>query len=98
MSTQQLAPVLTRRRPRPLAQTRDQYIQRCADDFYKWQATHRPADNEFLLHDGPPYANGDLHAGHALNKILKDIILRVKVQQGAHFPPPSLLYPRPQPS
>jgi len=35
-----------------------------------------------LLHDGPPYANGDLHAGHALNKILKDIILRVKVQQG----------------
>jgi isoleucyl-tRNA synthetase len=35
-----------------------------------------------VLHDGPPYANGDLHAGHALNKILKDIILRVKVQQG----------------
>ncbi|KAK4153310.1 hypothetical protein C8A00DRAFT_33935 [Chaetomidium leptoderma] len=68
--------------PRPLPQNREQYIQRCADDFYKWQAANRPAADEFLLHDGPPYANGSLHAGHALNKILKDIILRVKVQQG----------------
>jgi len=33
----------------------------------------------FILHDGPPYANGDLHIGHALNKILKDIINRYKV-------------------
>lgn len=31
---------------------------------------------EFILHDGPPYANGDIHAGHALNKILKDILIR----------------------
>ena len=35
-----------------------------------------------MLHDGPPYANGPLHIGHALNKILKDMVLRVKVQQG----------------
>ncbi|KAH8883635.1 isoleucyl-tRNA synthetase [Thozetella sp. PMI_491] len=68
--------------PRPILQNRDQYIQRCADDLYKWQAANRPADNTFVLHDGPPYANGSLHAGHALNKILKDMILRVKVQQG----------------
>ena len=33
----------------------------------------------FILHDGPPYDNGDLHIGHALNKILKDIINRYKV-------------------
>lgn len=33
----------------------------------------------FILHDGPPYANGDLHMGHALNKILKDMINRYKV-------------------
>lgn len=33
----------------------------------------------FILHDGPPYANGKLHIGHALNKILKDIINRYKV-------------------
>ena len=32
----------------------------------------------FVLHDGPPYANGDIHIGHALNKILKDIILKYK--------------------
>ncbi|KAK3382506.1 tRNA synthetases class I-domain-containing protein [Lasiosphaeria ovina] len=68
--------------PRPQGQLRDQYIQRCADDLYRWQAANRPADGEFVLHDGPPYANGSLHAGHALNKILKDVILRVKVQQG----------------
>lgn len=69
--------------PRPvLNQTADR-IQRCADDFYKWQSKQRPHHDTFILHDGPPYANGDLHAGHALNKILKDIILRVKVQQGS---------------
>lgn len=72
-----------RLRPRPLPQQREQYIRRCADDFYKWQHENRPADDSFTLHDGPPYANGTLHTGHALNKILKDIILRVKVQQGA---------------
>ena len=33
---------------------------------------------KYILHDGPPYANGDLHLGHALNKILKDIICRIK--------------------
>ncbi|KAL2938457.1 Isoleucine--tRNA ligase chloroplastic/mitochondrial [Bienertia sinuspersici] len=40
-------------------------------------------DNQdaFILHDGPPYANGDLHIGHALNKILKDIINRYKLLQ-----------------
>lgn len=35
----------------------------------------------FTLHDGPPYANGDLHIGHALNKILKDIINRYQLLQ-----------------
>lgn len=68
--------------PRPQVQHRDQYIQQCADDFYRWQAANRPADDTFVLHDGPPYANGNLHAGHAMNKILKDIIIRFKVQQG----------------
>jgi len=36
--------------------------------------------NKYVLHDGPPYANGDLHLGHALNKILKDVICRFKFQ------------------
>ncbi len=35
----------------------------------------------FILHDGPPYANGNIHIGHALNKILKDIIVRMKTMQ-----------------
>src|SRR3990167_9733982 len=33
---------------------------------------------KFILHDGPPYANGNLHCGHALNKILKDIVIKAK--------------------
>src|SRR5690606_7629567 len=37
---------------------------------------------KFVLHDGPPYANGALHIGHAMNKILKDITNRYKIQRG----------------
>ncbi|SER52408.1 isoleucine--tRNA ligase [Salisediminibacterium halotolerans] len=40
----------------------------------------------FVLHDGPPYANGDIHMGHALNKILKDFIVRYKSMAGFHAP------------
>jgi len=38
--------------------------------------------DKYILHDGPPYANGDIHIGHALNKILKDIIVKFKTMQG----------------
>lgn len=41
---------------------------------------------KFILHDGPPYANGDIHIGHAVNKILKDIILRSKTIAGFDAP------------
>ncbi|MDD4911198.1 MAG: isoleucine--tRNA ligase [Sideroxydans sp.] len=52
----------------------------------QWQAQQRyqriraasQGRNKFILHDGPPYANGDIHIGHAVNKILKDIILKSK--------------------
>ncbi|KUH47219.1 isoleucine--tRNA ligase [Mycoplasmopsis meleagridis] len=40
----------------------------------------------FILHDGPPYANGDIHIGHAMNKILKDIIVRYKAMRGYYTP------------
>ena len=40
----------------------------------------------FVLHDGPPYANGDIHIGHAVNKILKDIIVRSKTMAGFDAP------------
>ena len=48
-------------------------------------AQHRVAGEnreKFVLHDGPPYANGHLHIGHALNKILKDIIVRSQQMLG----------------
>ncbi|WP_203290128.1 isoleucine--tRNA ligase [Metabacillus sp. cB07] len=40
----------------------------------------------FILHDGPPYANGDIHMGHALNKVLKDFIVRYKSMSGYNAP------------
>ena len=43
-------------------------------------------NQSFILHDGPPYANGNLHMGHALNKIIKDIIVRYKTMQGFYSP------------
>ncbi len=41
---------------------------------------------KFILHDGPPYANGDIHIGHAVNKILKDIIVKAKTLAGFDAP------------
>jgi isoleucyl-tRNA synthetase len=69
--------------PRAALADHAKYLQRCTDDLYKWQSCHRPAQaNSFVLHDGPPYANGGLHVGHALNKILKDIICRTQMARG----------------
>ncbi len=42
--------------------------------------------NTYILHDGPPYANGNIHIGHALNKILKDIIVKFKSMEGYRSP------------
>ncbi len=49
----------------------------------------------FHLHDGPPYANGNIHVGHALNKISKDIIVRSKSMSGFRAPFVRLGYTRP---
>jgi len=49
--------------------------------IYEQLAENNPGAG-FVLHDGPPYANGDLHIGHALNKILKDIINKYQLLQG----------------
>ncbi|OJD21740.1 isoleucine-tRNA ligase [Blastomyces percursus] len=68
--------------PRVSLTDQAKYLERCTQDLYAWQQRHRPNDNRFVLHDGPPYANGDLHVGHALNKILKDIICRVQLAAG----------------
>ncbi|XP_076848216.1 isoleucine--tRNA ligase, mitochondrial isoform X2 [Brachyhypopomus gauderio] len=69
---------------------RELQIQRdCSfDQLYSWQR-ERNTKKEFCLHDGPPYANGDAHVGHALNKILKDIRNRFEVLRGrrVHYVP-----------
>ncbi|XP_076190713.1 isoleucine--tRNA ligase, mitochondrial isoform X1 [Aptenodytes patagonicus] len=63
--------------------------QKCGfSELYSWQR-QRKTKQEFCLHDGPPYANGDPHVGHALNKILKDITNRFYVMRGykVHYVP-----------
>lgn len=52
------------------------------DQLYEWQLENREPSKTFVLHDGPPYANGAPHMGHALNKTLKDIINRYKLLRG----------------
>jgi len=49
-------------------------------------AVPSPGQPTFILHDGPPYANGDIHLGHTLNKVLKDIIVRSKAMTGYYSP------------
>lgn len=61
----------------------NQYLRASSDELYTWQReARRNTGRPFILHDGPPYANGELHIGHALNKILKDIICRVQLGRG----------------
>lgn len=64
----------------PSSVERTQLLKQCTEDLYAWQRANLTGE-EFILHDGPPYANGDLHVGHALNKILKDITCRFQLLQ-----------------
>jgi len=56
------------------------------DDLYNAIRAARAGAPKFILHDGPPYANGDIHLGHSLNKILKDIIIKSKTLAGFDAP------------
>ncbi|GLK77803.1 isoleucine--tRNA ligase [Methylopila jiangsuensis] len=51
-------------------------------DLYGRLRAQSAGRRKYVLHDGPPYANGDLHIGHALNKILKDVVVRTKQMDG----------------
>lgn len=57
-----------------------------ADNLYQKIRAARAGREQFILHDGPPYANGDIHIGHAVNKILKDIIIKSKTLSGFDAP------------
>ncbi|EKO3586770.1 isoleucine--tRNA ligase [Vibrio metschnikovii] len=56
------------------------------EDLYGAIRQAKQGKKSFVLHDGPPYANGDIHIGHALNKILKDIIIKSKTLSGFDAP------------
>ncbi len=56
------------------------------NDVYGQKQKLHAGHKKFVLHDGPPYANGKIHLGHALNKILKDIIIKYKYAQGYDTP------------
>lgn len=56
------------------------------EDIYRQIRKKYEGKPKYVLHDGPPYANGNIHIGHALNKILKDIIIRFKTMQGFDSP------------
>lgn len=56
------------------------------NDLYEKMLKKNEGHTPFVLHDGPPYANGEIHLGHALNKVLKDTIVRYKNLKGFYTP------------
>ncbi|KMT21435.1 isoleucine--tRNA ligase [Clostridium cylindrosporum] len=56
------------------------------EDLYNKALEKNKGNKSFILHDGPPYANGDIHLGHTLNKVLKDMINRYKTMNGFYAP------------
>lgn len=70
---------LPQREPELLKQQKEKQI-------YKKLLEHNCDKELFILHDGPPFANGDIHIGHALNKILKDIVVKNKAMTGFKTP------------
>lgn len=63
------------------------YVQRWKDlDMYHKVIQQNEGKDDFVFHDGPPYANGNMHVGHMLNKIIKDVICRYKNMEGFYTP------------
>ena len=70
-----------------LANREPNFLKQWQDDkLYKSIRQQNQGKPKFILHDGPPYANGDIHIGHAVNKILKDIIVKSKTLSGFDAP------------
>jgi isoleucyl-tRNA synthetase len=70
-----------------LAKREPQWVQQWNEkDVYKRLRAVSKGRPRFVLHDGPPYANGDIHIGHAVNKILKDVIVKSKAMAGFDAP------------
>ena len=70
-----------------LAQREPDMLRRWREmDLYRRLREARAGRDKYVLHDGPPYANGDIHIGHAVNKILKDIIVKAQSLSGHDCP------------
>lgn len=70
-----------------LANREGNFLKKWQDDnLYARIREHNQGKPQFTLHDGPPYANGDIHIGHAVNKVLKDIIVKSKSLSGFDAP------------
>ncbi|WP_158967074.1 isoleucine--tRNA ligase [Paraglaciecola sp. L3A3] len=70
-----------------LAQREPKMLQQWTEKkLYQQIRDAKKGNTPFILHDGPPYANGDIHIGHAVNKILKDIIVKSKTLSGFDAP------------
>ena len=80
--------------PQTLFPMQANLVQREPIRLQQWEDSHlyerlmeaRATAPRFVLHDGPPFANGDVHIGTALNKILKDLILKSKSLRGFQTP------------
>ncbi len=80
--------------PKTAFPMRGNLAKREPERFAKWEEANlyqrtlenRSSGPTFVLHDGPPYANGNIHIGHSLNKILKDIVIRYKSMRGFKAP------------
>ena len=68
--------------------TREPLLQQRWDEanLYRKSVDKDAPRGQFILHDGPPYSNGDIHLGHALNKVAKDVVTRFKTMQGYRAP------------
>jgi isoleucyl-tRNA synthetase len=70
-----------------LANREPERLQKWQDrDLYQMIRKARSGRKRYVLHDGPPYANGDIHIGHAVNKILKDMIVKSRTLNGEDAP------------
>ncbi|MCL1804881.1 MAG: isoleucine--tRNA ligase [Clostridiales bacterium] len=70
-----------------LPQKEPELLKRMEDaDIYGLAQKSRAGRPKYILHDGPPYANGDIHLGHVLNKVLKDMIVKYKTMAGFDSP------------
>ena len=80
--------------PRTAFPMKGNLVRREPDMLKRWQTQdvygqirkRRSGRERYILHDGPPYANGDIHIGHAVNKILKDIIIKSHSLDGYDCP------------